>query len=41
MKLHEVFVYYFFYSVLWIAVIFFGYFQVIVLRKTSAPNWKT
>ncbi len=40
-KLHEVFVYYFFYSVLWIAVIFIGYFQVLVLRKNSAPNWKT
>ncbi len=40
-KLHEIFVYYFFYSVLWIAVIFFGYFQVLVLRKNSAPNWKT
>jgi cellulose synthase/poly-beta-1,6-N-acetylglucosamine synthase-like glycosyltransferase len=41
MKLHEVFVYYFFYSVLWIAVIFVGYFEVLVLRKNSAPNWKT
>ena len=41
MKLHEVFVYYFFYSVLWIGVIFVGYFQVLVLRKNSAPNWKT
>ena len=40
-KLHEVFVYYFFYSVLWIAVIFIGYFQVLVLGKHSAPNWKT
>ncbi len=40
-KLHEVFIYYFFYSVLWIAVIFIGYFQVLVLRKTTAPNWKT
>jgi len=41
MKFHEVFVYYFFYSVLWICVIFVGYFQVLVLRKNSAPNWKT
>jgi hypothetical protein len=40
-KLHEVFVYYFFYSVLWIGVIFIGYFQVLVLGKKSAPNWKT
>ena len=41
MKLHEVFVYYFFYSVLWIAVILAGYFQVLVLRRNTAPNWKT
>jgi cellulose synthase/poly-beta-1,6-N-acetylglucosamine synthase-like glycosyltransferase len=40
-RLHEVFVYYFFYSVLWIAVIFIGYFQVLVLRKNSATDWKT
>jgi cellulose synthase/poly-beta-1,6-N-acetylglucosamine synthase-like glycosyltransferase len=40
-RLHEVFVYYFFYSVLWIAVIFVGYFQVLVLGKKSAPDWKT
>jgi cellulose synthase/poly-beta-1,6-N-acetylglucosamine synthase-like glycosyltransferase len=39
-KIHEVFVYYFFYSVLWIVVIFIGYFQVLVLRKNSAPDWK-
>ncbi len=39
-KLHEVFVYYFFYSILWIAVIFVGYFEVLVLRKNSTPNWK-
>ena len=41
MKLHELFVYYFFYSVLWIAVIFIGYVQVVVFRKRVAPNWKT
>jgi biofilm PGA synthesis N-glycosyltransferase PgaC len=40
-KLHEVFIYYFFYSILWIAVIFVGYFEVLVLKRTSAPNWKT
>ncbi len=39
-KLHEVFVYYFFYSVIWIAVILVGYFEVLILRRTSAPNWK-
>jgi poly-beta-1,6-N-acetyl-D-glucosamine synthase len=40
-RLHEVFIYYFFYSILWIAVIFVGYFEVLVLKRTSAPNWKT
>jgi len=39
-KLHEVFVYYFFYSVIWLAVIFLGYFEVLVLKRHSAPNWK-
>ncbi len=39
-KLHEVFVYYFVYSALWLAVIFFGYFQVLVLRKNSTSDWK-
>lgn len=39
-KLHEVFVYYFFYSVLWLAVIFVGYFEVLVLKRNTAPNWK-
>jgi poly-beta-1,6-N-acetyl-D-glucosamine synthase len=39
-KFHEVFVYYFFYSILWIAVIFIGYFQVLVLRKNSTSDWK-
>jgi len=41
MKIHELFVYYFFYSVLWIAVIFIGYVQVIAFRKRVAPDWKT
>jgi poly-beta-1,6-N-acetyl-D-glucosamine synthase len=41
MKLHELFVYYFFYSVLWLAVIFIGYVQVIAFRKRVAPDWKT
>ena len=41
MKIHELFVYYFFYSVLWIGVIFIGYFQVLVLRKKVAPDWRT
>lgn len=39
-KLHELFVYYFFYSTLWIAVIVIGYVQVIAFRKKVAPDWK-
>jgi hypothetical protein len=41
MKLSELFVYYFFYSVLWMAVIIIGYIQVIAFKKRMAPNWKT
>jgi cellulose synthase/poly-beta-1,6-N-acetylglucosamine synthase-like glycosyltransferase len=41
MKLQELFVYYFFYSVLWIAVIVIGYIQVIAFRRRVAPDWKT
>jgi hypothetical protein len=41
MKLHELFAYYFFYSVLWIAVIVIGYVQVIALKRRVAPDWKT
>jgi cellulose synthase/poly-beta-1,6-N-acetylglucosamine synthase-like glycosyltransferase len=41
MKIHELFVYYFFYSPLWLAVIAIGYFQVFVLGKKSAPDWRT
>ena len=41
MKLHELFVYYFFYSVLWMAVIVIGYVQVIAFKKRVAPDWKT
>ena len=40
MKLHELFVYYFFYSNLYIAIQIIGFFQVIVLRKKSGPGWK-
>lgn len=39
-KIHELFVYYFFYSTIWIAVIAFGYLQVFFGRK-SASGWKT
>jgi cellulose synthase/poly-beta-1,6-N-acetylglucosamine synthase-like glycosyltransferase len=41
MKLHELFVYYFFYSNIWIALQIVGYVQVIVLRTKSGPDWKT
>jgi hypothetical protein len=41
MKIHELFVYYFFYSVLWGAIIILGNFEVFVLRRKSAPDWKT
>ena len=41
MKFHELFVYYFFYSALWIIVIVIGYIQVIAFRKRAAPDWKT
>ncbi|MGA2683203.1 MAG: glycosyltransferase family 2 protein [Candidatus Bathyarchaeia archaeon] len=41
MKLHELFVYYFFYSNLWIAIQVIGFFQVIALHKKSGPGWKT
>jgi len=41
MKLHEFFVYYFFYSTIWMAIIIIGHFQVIVLHKKVAPGWTT
>ena len=41
MKLHELFVYYFFYSNLWIAIQVIGFVQVIALGKKSGPGWKT
>lgn len=40
-KLHELFVYYFFYSTLWMAITILGYIQVIAFRKKVAPDWKT
>jgi hypothetical protein len=39
-KLHELFVYYYFYSILWLAIIVIGHIQVLVFRKGVAPNWK-
>ena len=40
-KIHELFVYYFFYSVLWLAIIFAEYIQVLVLKRKTAPDWVT
>jgi cellulose synthase/poly-beta-1,6-N-acetylglucosamine synthase-like glycosyltransferase len=40
-KLHELFIYHFFYSLLWIAIIVAGYIQVIAFRKKKAPDWVT
>jgi hypothetical protein len=41
MKLHEFFVYYFFYSTIWMAIIIIGVIQVIALRKKVALGWTT
>jgi cellulose synthase/poly-beta-1,6-N-acetylglucosamine synthase-like glycosyltransferase len=40
-KLHELFVYYFFYSVLWLVIITVGFVQVVGFKKKNAPDWKT
>jgi cellulose synthase/poly-beta-1,6-N-acetylglucosamine synthase-like glycosyltransferase len=40
-KLHELFIYYFFYSVIWLAIMVIGYVQVLVFKKNVAPDWKT
>jgi biofilm PGA synthesis N-glycosyltransferase PgaC len=40
-KLHELFIYYFFYSAIWMAIIIAGHIQVIAFRKRVAPDWKT
>ena len=40
-KIHELFVYYFFYSVVWIIIIVMGYLQVIFLRKSTVSDWRT
>jgi biofilm PGA synthesis N-glycosyltransferase PgaC len=41
MKLHELFVYYFFYSTIWMAIIIVGHIQVIAFRQKVAPDWIT
>ena len=40
-KLHELFVYYFFYSNIWMVLIIIGSIQVFVFRKKVAPDWRT
>ena len=40
-KLHELFVYYFFYSLLWMVIMIVGFVQVAVFKKKAAPDWKT
>ena len=40
-KLHELFVYYFFYSSVWMIIIIIGHIQVLALRKKAGPDWKT
>ena len=40
-KLHELFVYFFFYSVIWLAIMAIGYVQVLVFKKNKAPDWVT
>src|ERR1035437_4435766 len=41
MKLHELFVYYFFYSSIWMVIIIVGHIQVFALGKKAGPGWKT
>ncbi len=40
MKLHELFVYYFFYSSVWMLIILVGHIQVLFGKK-AGPDWKT
>jgi cellulose synthase/poly-beta-1,6-N-acetylglucosamine synthase-like glycosyltransferase len=40
-KIHELFVYYFFYSSIWMIIIVIGHIQVLVLGKKAAPGWRT
>ena len=40
-KLHELFVYYFFYSTVWMVLIVVGHIQVFALGKKAGPGWKT
>ncbi len=40
-KLHELFLYYFFYSTLWMSIIVIGHIQVLAFKKNAAPDWRT
>jgi poly-beta-1,6-N-acetyl-D-glucosamine synthase len=40
-KIHELFVYYFFYSTIWMMIIIIGHIQVLALGKKVAPGWRT
>jgi biofilm PGA synthesis N-glycosyltransferase PgaC len=40
MKLHELFIYYFFYSSIWMIIVVVGHIQV-VFGKKAGPDWKT
>jgi cellulose synthase/poly-beta-1,6-N-acetylglucosamine synthase-like glycosyltransferase len=40
-KLYELFVYYFFYSSVWMIIIVVGHIQVLALGKKAGPDWKT
>jgi biofilm PGA synthesis N-glycosyltransferase PgaC len=40
-KLHELLVYYFFYSTIWMAIIIIGHIQVLALGKKAGPGWRT
>lgn len=40
-KLWELFVYYFFYSSIWMIIIVIGHIQVLALGKKAGPDWKT
>ena len=40
-KLHELFVYYFFYSSIWMIIIVVGHIQVFAFGKKAGPGWKT
>ena len=41
LKLHELFVYYFVYSSVWMIIIVAGHIQVLLFGKKGGPDWKT